>query len=143
MWSYKIEPLKCIPLMEYESYRRGNLASDIVEFNTDLRVFKFHFTYGHDAGPNIVSVVPSTWEGDAQNDILNVWRRTVTYSNPCPASVFTAKTDDITYILNSGSMIIDVNHFTTDPEYCMIWMTTVRATSIPEVAYNRIDDVPN
>lgn len=119
MWSYKIEPLKCIPLMEYASYKSGTGSEDIIEFNTDLRVFKFLWTDNSAAVTNDVYVIPSTWEGSAQIGIDNVWRRTATYSNPCPASVFTAKTDDITYILNSGPMIVDTNHFTTDPEYCM------------------------
>jgi len=83
-----------------------------------------------------------TWEGDVQNDVLNVWRRTATYSNPCPASVFTAKTEDITYILNSGSQIADLNHFTTDPAYCKYWMTDVTHTNIPAVFTNRIDNIP-
>jgi hypothetical protein len=40
-------------------------------------------------------------------------------------------------------MVIDLNHFTTDPAYCTIWMTYVWATSYPAVANNRIDNVPN
>jgi hypothetical protein len=56
MWSYKIEPLKCIPLMEYDSYRSGTAADEIVDFNTDLRVFKFKWTQNYNSGPNDVYV---------------------------------------------------------------------------------------
>jgi len=123
MWSFSILPAKCLPLMDYASTVSGTGESSgaVVSWNSQ-RVFKFPWSLTVAAatgGPYTIAVTPSTWEGTTLSDTANVWSRSVTISDPCPISAWTADNTGISYVKNSGDIVINLrDRITTDPVDC-------------------------
>jgi len=135
MWSYKVEPVKCRVLMTYKSSVSNDANTGIGVYATDkLRVFIFPKTnVATSLGPHTITVTPSTWEGTAQ--VNNKWTRAVTVQNPCGLdTVITQTKGDITYLLNSGDLVIDIKRFTTNPKVCKEWISVVALKTMGDLS---------